>query len=270
MKAAIFLSLPLPAYPFVFFAIAFLFIALLLLLFSLIGKIHNDALRKRAVRKASRISEGLGGNNSCYLHGDDIVSALKNKAITYVAFPLAEGPEILYKSPSDSTDPSLFIAGKSLVMALPLEDYDEKAPETLARIADGFNRALTNLYGKKGVYSPVFYVIANNASEASRVTNNSAKVVIGLAGFIKELLHLARSVGLYDGRDGLNALYAVYPDVRLLMKEDRECDPRIQKGKMLIDRKEETVLYDPKEEGDSLYSFHLYAGRSLQKPRKES
>jgi len=270
MKGMIFLSLPGPAYPFVFFALAFLFIVLLLLLFALVGKIHNKALRKRAVRKASRISEELGGNCSSYLHGEEIVSALKNKAIAYVAFPLAEGPEILYKSPSDSADPSLFIAGKSLVMALPLDEDDKKAPEALSRIADGYNRALKDLYGKKGAYFPIFYVIANNASEASRVKNSTAKVVIGLSGFIKELLRLARSSGLYSGRDGLNALYAIYPDVRLLMKEDRECDPRIEKGKMLIDRKEETVVYDPKEEGDSLYSFHLYAGRSLQKPRKES
>jgi hypothetical protein len=268
MKVVSYLSVSSSTYPLVFFALAFLLFLLFLLLASICEKIHNRALRDRAVKKASKISEGLGGSSS-FLHGEEIVSALKNKAISYVAFPLCEGPEILYKSPTDSSDPSLFIAGKTLVMALPLEEYSEKGPEALTRIAEGFNNALSALYGKKGAYLPSFYVIANNASEAARVKNTTARVVIGLSGFIKELLRLARTSGVYSGLDGLNALYAVYPDVRLLMKEDRECDPRLEKGKMVVDRKDERVPYNPKDEGDSLYSFHLYAGRSLQKAKRE-
>jgi len=250
-------------------ALAFLLFLLFLALVAIIEKIHRNATRKRAVKKAAKISEGLGGNATSFLPGQEIVLALKNKAIAYVGFPLAEGPEILYKTPSDSSDPSLFLAGNSLVMALPLEEYDEQAGVRLSQIAAGFNASLSTLYGKKGTYTPFFFVIANNASEAARVKNPVAKVLIGLSGLINELLRLARTSGVFDGAAGLNALYAAFPNVRLLMKEDRECDPRLVKGKMVIDHKNETIPYDLKEEGDSIYSFHLYAGRSLQKTKKE-
>jgi hypothetical protein len=251
------------------FALAFLLFLLFLALVAIIEKIHRSAARKRAIKKANKISEGLGGNATSFLPGQEIVLALKNKAIAYVGFPLAEGAEILYKTPTDSSDPSLFLAGHALVMVLSLEEYDEKAGLRLSQIASGFNTSLSTLYGKKGSYAPFFFVIANNASEAARVKNPVAKVVIGLPGLINELLRLARTNGVFDGTDGLNALYAAYPDVRLLMKEDRECDPRYEKGKMVIDHKNETIAYDPKEEGDSIYSFHLYAGRALQKGKKE-
>src|SRR5574344_163093 len=245
-----------------------LFVALLLILL-LTRIIHASAVKNRAIHKAMKITEGLGGNDASCLHGDELAPALKSKAIAYVAFPLSEGIETLDAPPKDSDEPSLFVAGRSLVFAVPLEDYDDKISANLKRIVDSYNNGLLSLYGKKGNYQSVIVVLANNASEAARVKNDAGKVVIGLSGLIKELLRLGRYPGTYSGAETLNSLYALFPDIRLLMKEDKDIDPRYVKGKAIVTRKGEDLSFDPKTDGDIYYSFHLYQGRKMQKPRKE-
>jgi hypothetical protein len=231
--------------------------------------LHGKAVRHRAIRKASKVAEGLGGNDSSCLHGEELAPALRNKQIRYVAFPLSEGSEILYAPPKDSDAPSLFVAGHSLVLTSPLEDFDEEKAAALHHIAESYNSTLKTLYGKSGSYSDTLLVIANNASEAARVKTTSAKVVIGISGLIKELLRLSRNVAPFSGEGTLDTLYASFPDVRLLMKEDREFDPRFEKGKPYIDSKGNTVLFDAAHDGDTIYSFHLYSGRKMQKGKKE-
>jgi hypothetical protein len=242
---------------------------LVLLLALLFRRIHNAAVRKRALSKAFKVTEGIGGNNVSCLHGEELAPALKNKQIAFANFPLSEGSETLYTPPEDGNEASFFVAGKTLLLAIPLENYDEKVAENLARICEGYNNALKLLFNKSLVYTPMVLVIANNASEAARVKNPSTKVVIGISGLIKELLRLSRYSSSYSANDTLNTLYSVFPDIRLLLKEDRDCDPRIEKGKKIVDRKNGPIVYNPKEDGDLIYTFHLYEGRSLQKPKKE-
>jgi hypothetical protein len=242
---------------------------LVLLLASLICRLHLEMSRKRAVSKAMKVTEGMGGNNASCLHGEELAPALKNKQIAFANFPLSEGSETLYTPPFEGSDPSLFIAGRTLVLAIPLEDYDEKIDETLNRLANGFDDALKLLYTKSLFYSNVVLIVANNAAEAARVKKPNARVVIGISGLIKELLRLARNPSPFKAEEGLNALYATFPDIRLLMKEDGEFDPRIVKGKEIIDKKDQEVPFDAKKDGDTIYTFHLYRGRALQKTRKE-
>jgi hypothetical protein len=269
MVGQVYLALnPYPAF-WVYFGLCAVLFALLLLILFLVRIIHTSSVRKRAIHKAMKVTEGLGGNDASCLHGDELAPALKNKAIAYVAFPLSEGAETLYYPPKDSDDPSLFISGRSIVLAVPLEDYDEKISANLKRIVDGYNSGLQSLYGKKGTYQSALLVLANNASEAARVKSDVGKVVIGLSGLIKELLRLSRYPGAYSGEDTLNSLYALFPDIRLLMKEDKDCDPRYVKGKAIVTKKGEDIRFDKKTDGDLYYSFHLYDGRKMQKPRRE-
>jgi hypothetical protein len=254
---------------FIFLALCVALFVIVLIVTVLCLKIHQAGVRKRALHKAFKVTEGIGGNNISCLHGEELAPALKNKQIAFANFPLSEGSETLYTPPEDGSEPSLFVAGKTLIMAVPLENFNEKTQENLGRISDGYNSALKLLFTRSAIYSPLLLVVANNASEASRVKNNSAKVVIGISGLIKEMLRLSRNASPYDAGETLNALYSVFPDIRLLLKEDRECDPRIEKGKKIIDRKDGSFPYNPKEDGDTIYTFHLYEGRQLQKPRKE-
>jgi hypothetical protein len=269
MIGLVFLSLdPYPAFLGYFALCAVLFVLTLLIGF-LVRTIHTSASRKRAVRKAMKVTEGLGGNDASCLHGEELAPALKNKSIAYVAFPLSEGAETLYCPPKDSDDPSLFVSGRSIVLAVPLEDYDEKISANLNRIVESYNNGLHSLYGKKGAYQATLLVLANNASEAARVKSDAGKVVIGLSGLIKELLRLARYPGIYAAEDTLDSLYALFPDIRLLMKEDKDCDPRYVKGKAIVTKKGEDIRFDRRNDGDLYYSFHLYDGRKMQKTRKE-
>jgi hypothetical protein len=242
--------------------VIFIIVALLgILARSIFGKIKEH----RILAKAHAVAGSLGSDDSYRLYGEELSNALHNSQIAYLSFPLVDSGKGLYMPPKSPNDACFYLAGAYLCAVLPLENYDSRVNDQVAQIAARFNDNLKSLK-KKGSFTPVVLLIANNENEASQARDlPNANVAVGLSGLIQQLLKLSRKPSAYGADLSLDILYCTFPDLRLLLREDNQFDPVEISGKRFIDKDGKRVPFSTKDNGDSIYSFHFYHGMAVAK-----